>query len=117
MLVDILSIGFVAIICWLAIWVMIKQDDSDRLSDIQPSVPVKFERLSTLHQLNFLINKLGELEQHNLSPCRIRLKRVEDRIKNMNRYQMKSELLYKDELMQYERFIDWIKSKAEYRNR
>ncbi|KAE9521618.1 hypothetical protein AGLY_017986 [Aphis glycines] len=96
---------------------MIIEDYSDGLSAKEQSVPVKFERLSTLHQLNCLINKLEELELQNLSPCKTKLEKVTDRLKNLNRYQMKSELLYKDELMQYERAIEWIKSPAEFRNR
>ncbi|KAL5237366.1 hypothetical protein ACI65C_004776 [Semiaphis heraclei] len=117
MLADILSIGFVVVIFWLVIWLLKKQDDSDCFSSEQPSAPVKFERLSTLAQLNLLLNKLEELEQLNLSPCKTKLKTVADRIKNVNRYLTKSELLFKDELMQYEIAIDWIKSPAEFRNK
>jgi len=114
---DILSIGFVVVIFWVVIWFLKKQDDSDCLSSEQPSAPVKFERLSTLDQLNLLLNKLEELEQLNLSPCKTKLETVADRIKNVNRYLTKSELLFKDELMQYEIAIDWIKSPAEFRNK
>jgi len=114
---ELLSIAFVVVIFWLVILLLKKQDDSDGLSSKQPSVPVKFKRLSTLDQLNLLLNKLEELEQQNLAPCETKLKAVADRIKNVNGFRIKSELLYKDELMQYEGAIDWIKSPAEFRNR
>lgn len=117
MLADILSIGFVAIICGLPIWIMLKLDDSDGLSANQLSVPVKFERLSTLQQLNLLINKLEELEQRNYSPCKTKLEAVRDRLKNVEQFQIKSELIYKDQLEQYEKAIEWLKSPAEYRNK
>jgi len=112
------SLVFVMVIICLVIWLLKKKDDdSDRVSSEQPSVPVKFERLSTLGQLNMLLDKLEELEQLNLSPCRTKLKTVAGRMKNVNRYLAKSELLFKDELMQYENAINWIKSPAEFRNR
>lgn len=117
MLTYILSIGFIVILFLLVIWFMIIEDYSDGLSTKEQSEPMKFERLSTLHQLNCLINKLEELELQNLSPCKTKLEKVTNRLKNLNRYQMKSELLFKDELMQYERAIEWIKSPAEFRNR
>ncbi|XP_026821619.1 uncharacterized protein LOC113560036 [Rhopalosiphum maidis] len=117
MLTYILLIGFIAIFILIIIWFMIIEDYTDGLSAKQQSAPVKFERLSTLHKLNCLINKLEELELQNLSPCKTKLETVVDRLKSVNRFQIKSELLYKDELMQYERAIDWIKSPAEFRNR
>lgn len=114
---EFLPIAFVVVIFFWVILLLKKQDDSDGLSSKQPSVPVKFERLSTLDQLNLLLNNLEELEQQDLIPCKTKLKTVADRIKNVNGLRIKSELLYKDELMQYEVAIDWIKSPAEFRNR
>jgi len=117
MITEILKIGFVVLILWLVIKLLVKQDDSEGVSAKQPSVPVNFQRLTTLDQLNLLLYKLEELEQQNLIPCKAKLISVADRLKKMNIFQMKAELLYKDELMQYERAIDWIKSPAEFRNR
>lgn len=117
MIAEILKIGFVVLILWMAIRLLVKQDYSEGVSAKQPSVPVNFQRLTTLGKLNLLLYRLEELEQQNLSPCKTKLVSVTDRLKKMNIFQIKSELLYKDELMQYERSIDWIKSPAEFRNR
>ncbi|XP_003240625.1 uncharacterized protein LOC100572057 [Acyrthosiphon pisum] len=114
---EILKIGFIVLILWLVIRLFIKQDNCEGVSAKQPSVPVNFQRLTTLDQLKLLLYKLEELEQQNLSPCKTKLVSVAERLKKMNIFQIKSELLYKDELMQYERAIDWIKSPAEFRNR
>jgi len=117
MISEILRIGFVALLLWLVIRLLVTKDDSEGVSAKQPSVPVNFQRLTTLDKLNMLLYKQEELEQQNLIPCKTKLVSVADRLKKMNLFQLKSELLYKDELMQYETAINWIKSPAEFRNR
>lgn len=93
-------------------WNMIKRDRSALKRIAAKTVTKNFEQLAPLYKVNFLINKVFELQKLNLCPCNVKLNSLRNRLKKVQDIKEKLVLQNYDEQCKCDEAILWLERPA-----
>lgn len=108
MLSDIWAIVVVIMLLILIVRNMIKRDQSSSRSFKEEIVQTNFEQLAPMYKINFLTNKLFELQKMNLCPCDIKVKSLHNRLIKLQEITDKLELQNYDEQWKCKEALMWL---------
>lgn len=98
-------------------WILSKRDELDERTEVDKLKIVLYKRQPSFQKIKILTNKLTELQRSPLAPDVAKIKITHKRLQELKNIQLKSELMYQEELMQCQTAMSWLEESEEHRER